>query len=299
MRVLSLLLVLCALVFLASAQVPIPNRPDGYALSPDAPATAPVVLEAFFDLLCPDSKAVWPTIKQVLSQYPQTVYFLMHTFPLPYHTYSFIINNGAHVIDHLTAGNLTAIRAYTDLLFDIQVSYQNPATAKMSPTEVYAKLASDVAGVYDDSSRFQQMLSSNGNVNTETRISWKYGCSRTVSGTPSFLLNGVYIGADSSWSLSDWQSVIDPIINATSTRTTKHHTTTHNQPTHTTTTRSERVAALSAVLNKASQRMSANETCPAGQAVCDYEPKKYECCLKGENCIPNVGCRCLAASGRC
>ena len=173
MKVAFLVVILCALASLGCAQVPIPNRPDGYALSLTAPATAPVVLEAFFDLLCPDSKAAWPTVKQVLSAYPDTVYFLLHTFPLPYHTWSFIANEGAHVMDELTGGNLTAVRAYTDLLFDIQDQYYNAATASMSSTDIYKKLASDVKAVYPDSGSFYTELTTNGDINEETRISWK------------------------------------------------------------------------------------------------------------------------------
>jgi hypothetical protein len=30
---------------------------------------------------------------------------------------------------------------------------------------------------------------------------------RTVSGTPSFFLNGISIDADPSWKLADWQQV--------------------------------------------------------------------------------------------
>lgn len=35
------------------------------------------------------------------------------------------------------------------------------------------------------------------------------------------------------------------------------------------------------------------ETCPNNEKQCDYAPGKFECCLPGEGCIPNVGCRCL------
>ena len=106
-----------------------------------------------------------------------------------------------------------------------------------------------------------------------------------MTGTPTFLLNGVYISADASWALSDWQSVIDPIVNSTTTRRT-------HRPSKAT----EPIAAFSTLLTKAIHHYTANETCPNNQTVCDYAPKKFECCLKGENCIPNVGCRCLADS---
>ena len=257
--------------------------------------TAPVVLEAFYDLLCPDSKASWPIIKQVLAAYESSgqLYFLMHTFPLPYHTWSFIANEGAHVIHALTGGNLTAVLAYTDLLFDIQESYYNAATVKLSTQDIYTKLAADVKAVYADSDSFLTELTTNGDLNEETRISWKYGCSRAITGTPQFLLNGVSIMADASWTVSDWQSVIDPIINATTTlrshrRTHSTITTNKNNKRHI-----EPTAVLSASLNKATLPASKPPTCAANTTLCNWEPNKYECCTKGENCIPNAGCRCL------
>ena len=112
----------------------------------------------------------------------------------------------------------------------------------------------------------------------------RYGCSRGVAGTPTFLLNGVYISADASWSLSDWQSVINPILKAAAARSARAHRAW---------LAAEPVAAFSAVLSKVAHRVRDNETCPTGQTLCDYEPKKFECCTKGEDCIPNVGCRCL------
>jgi len=94
-------------------------------------------------------------------------------------------------------------------------------------------------------------------INDETRISWKYACSRGVVGTPTFLINGVATSADASWSLADWKSVIDPIL--------------------------------------ASNNVVPSEIkdCPSGQVECKYSPGKTQCCLAGERCIQNVGCRCF------
>ena len=44
------------------------------------------------------------------------------------------------------------------------------------------------------------------------RASWKYGASRGVTGTPTFLLNGVVADATPSWTLDDWTKVIDPLL---------------------------------------------------------------------------------------
>jgi hypothetical protein len=70
------------------------------------------------------------------------------------------------------------------------------------------------------------------------------------------LINGVPVSADDSWSLADWKSVIDPILAS-----------------------NEKVSPP-------------NDDCPTGEVKCQYLPTKSQCCLAGERCIPNVGCRC-------
>jgi len=266
----SVLLFALSLMSASTAQTPIPTRPDGYALG-KAAATAPIVLDAFYDLLCPDSAASWPTIKQVVAAYPSDLYFLLHTFPLPYHTNSFIANQGLHVIDHTSHHNTTALLTYTDLLFNIQASYYNAATANSTINSVIASLAAAVqaAGLLSSTAFIKGIADTD--INYETRVSWKYACSRgAVTGTPTFLLNGVFVNADASWQLSDWQTVIDPIIKAGQRMERTHHV---------------RMPVMSA--------SAANSTCKAGQTECDYAPHESECCLPGENCIPNVGCRCV------
>ncbi len=86
-----------------------------------------------------------------------------------------------------------------------------------------------------------------------------------VAGTPTFFINGVTNSDSSSWSLDDWKSVIDPILAS-----------------------NEQVS-------------SQIKDCPAGQKECTYAPHKTQCCLAGESCIPNVGCRCfnLKNGNRC
>ncbi len=41
---------------------------------------------------------------------------------------------------------------------------------------------------------------------------WKYGCSRTVSGTTTAFLNDVRMDFNTNWTLEDWSRVIDPLL---------------------------------------------------------------------------------------
>jgi len=243
-----------AFVGIVSAQVPIPNRPDGYALG--GPADAPIVFEAFYDLMCPDSRASWPVVQQVISHYANNLHFRLHTFPLPYHTWSHVANQGAHVVGK----NATAAFAWTDAVFSAQEAFGNAATAENTRTQVLASFAAlaEKSGI----TSAQTMLSglNDANQDWDTRVSWKYGCSRGITGTPQFLVNGVAVVADPSWSLSDWQFILDSLI-------------------------SQSTSFSSFSSTKLGD-------CPAGQEQCEYLPSKFQCCTAGEACVKNVGCRC-------
>ncbi|CAF4801798.1 unnamed protein product, partial [Rotaria sp. Silwood2] len=52
---------------IALAELPIPSRPSGYGIV--GPADADVIVEMFLDLLCPVSKATWPTALQLMRKY--------------------------------------------------------------------------------------------------------------------------------------------------------------------------------------------------------------------------------------
>ncbi|CAF1179837.1 unnamed protein product [Adineta steineri] len=237
------------------AQVPIPSRPDGWGVG--GPADAHAVIEMFLDPLCPDCKATWPTILEVVQAYGTKIHFRIHTFPLPYHTNSFVVSQGVHVVANATTRNLDAIFQYVTQVFQYQQLWSNDATKSMTMTQVIDSLASfvDKIGIVTKD-KFLAGIASD-DLNEETRISWKYACSRGIVGTPTFLINGVATSADASWSLADWKSVIDPILSSNG------------------------------------EISSEVKTCPSGQVECTYAPHKTQCCLSGERCITNVGCRCF------
>ncbi|CAF3323111.1 unnamed protein product [Rotaria socialis] len=254
-RVTIALIFVAVHVSFASAQAPIPSRPDGYGVG--GPADSHVVVEMFFDPLCPGCKASWPTVLQVIQAYGTRIHVRIHTFPLPYHTNSFVASQGLHVIANATSRNLDSIFQYATKVFENQAAWYNDATQSMTMPQVVDSLATFVAstGLVTKDKFLAGMAMDD--INFETRVSWKYACSRGVLGTPTFFINGVFISADPTWSLNDWKSVIDPILGSN---------------------------------DKISTPV---KDCPPNEKECTYAPHKTQCCLAGENCIPNVGCRCF------
>ena len=82
----------CALGALTPpASVPIPSQPVGIVLG-NGSASAPVQIEVFLELLCPDSSATWRSLKQLYRSYDRTkVRFVIYQFPLPYHSNGFMV----------------------------------------------------------------------------------------------------------------------------------------------------------------------------------------------------------------
>jgi hypothetical protein len=160
-----------------SAQIPIPSRPDGYGVG--GPADAHVVVEMFLDPLCPSCKASWPTILQLIHAYGTRIHFRFHTFPLPYHTNAFVAAQGLHVVANVTNRNLDAIYQYATKVFENQEIWYNDATKSMTMPQVINSLASfvDKTGLVPKAKFLLGMASDD--INYETRVSWKYSCSRS------------------------------------------------------------------------------------------------------------------------
>ncbi|TYZ59446.1 hypothetical protein PybrP1_012785 [[Pythium] brassicae (nom. inval.)] len=184
--IVSLAVVLAGVV---NAQLPIPEAPPGFTVGGGS-ADAGVQLETYIDLMCPASKAAYPGLKKLVAHYKASelrVKFVL--FPLPYHQHSFTAAESAYW--NKQTKDLTAIQV-TDKLYALAKE-----TFPALTHEQWAKGMTGFGGTDADSA---------------ARVSWKYTCSRTVSGTPMYTLNGVPLDADSDWSVDDWRRVIDPLV---------------------------------------------------------------------------------------
>lgn len=82
---LVVILVGCCACWGCRAQIPIPARMDGFVYGGKPPAWGEtVVVEAFLDPVCPDSRDAWPTLKKVVEHYSSRVSVVAHLFPLPW-----------------------------------------------------------------------------------------------------------------------------------------------------------------------------------------------------------------------
>ncbi|PKA60770.1 hypothetical protein AXF42_Ash006404 [Apostasia shenzhenica] len=199
------------LLRIPSAQSPIPARYDGFPYGGSSGIERTILVEAFFDPLCPDSRDSWPPLKQVLLEYYPRVSLIVHPFPLPYHDNSYVACRALHIANML---NASATYPLLELFFQYQEKYYNGLTRNMSRASIIEEIAKDGAQAVGTSLlpafiyAFSDTLS-----DSATRISFKYGCSRGVFGTPFFFVNGFALpDAGSAIDYETWKGTIDPLL---------------------------------------------------------------------------------------
>lgn len=205
----SHLLLAAVLITAGNSQIPLPKRPLGFVYKGGEP-TAPIHLGAFVDLTCPDCQQAWPTLKKVADMYgPETVQFTLQLFPLPYHTNAFLAAQSVYAVE---AYNTSLVISWMDVIFENQNQLYDFQTMDKNRYDVINIIADLGSKIDIDKTVIKDGLT-NTEYNEHTRISWKYGCSRTVSGTPFFFLNGVFVSqASAAWTVEEWKQLIDPLL---------------------------------------------------------------------------------------
>ncbi|XXQ30125.1 Thioredoxin-like fold domain-containing protein [Plasmodiophora brassicae] len=199
--------VVLACVRTAEGQAPIPARPDGWAVGPPG---APVVVDMFLDLMCPDCRADDPIITQLARHYGDRVRIVYHVFPLPYHRNAFAMAQLAHYIGNRL--NTTGFLKWKTGAFAVQDSFGNQATSGLSQDDVNSRLADVVAQHVGIDKESALAALKDGQFDWATRVSWKYACSRAVSGTPTYLVNGVNAFSNEQRTLDAWIALIDGLL---------------------------------------------------------------------------------------
>lgn len=65
------------------AQTLPPAKIDGFVYKNIRVNSDTIVIEAFYDPVCPDSRDSWPPLKQALRYYGSRAWLVVHLFPLP------------------------------------------------------------------------------------------------------------------------------------------------------------------------------------------------------------------------
>ncbi|ELR12897.1 uncharacterized protein ACA1_095270 [Acanthamoeba castellanii str. Neff] len=205
-----LALVLALFTVFVAAQPPIPLASSVFALGD---ADAAIKLEAFVDLQCPDSKAVWPILLQLAKHYgPHKLQLVATLFPLPYHHNAFFAAQARPPFPELARNN-TVFWDYAQYLYDQQDNWGDEATQGIAPLQVITQMSRYAQACCKvDPAAFVKAMGWVSAQNLLARVTWKRAASLGIYGTPQFMINGVSSSADESWTMADWRKLLDPLL---------------------------------------------------------------------------------------
>ncbi|KAK3142948.1 hypothetical protein QOZ80_4BG0354810 [Eleusine coracana subsp. coracana] len=139
---LQLVIIGCWVCCVCLAQIPIPSRMDGFVYGRKSPAWGEtVVVEAFFDPVCPDSRDAWPVLKKAVEHYGSRVSVVVHLSPLPYHSNAFTACRSINVANKL---NPTFVYPLLERFFKYQEGYYNQPTYTRSRATVVDEITSSI-----------------------------------------------------------------------------------------------------------------------------------------------------------
>ncbi|CAL5349447.1 unnamed protein product [Camellia sinensis] len=252
---------------IVDAQVTTPAKFDGFVYKNRPVSIDSIMIEAFFDPVCPDSRDSWPPLKQALDFYGPRVSLIVHPFALPYHDNAFVSSRALHIINKLNTSatydllelffkqqETLALRKRGMLfstpregyiqgslhhLFGAHTSERRTSKCSLSAVNVVASQKRYIGEEFYNQQTFNMSRASivqhivklatkavgnsyhsavesgftDRKTDLMTRVSFKYGCSRGVFGTPFFFVNGFALPtAGPTLDYSQWRGLIDPLI---------------------------------------------------------------------------------------
>ncbi|XP_030950805.1 uncharacterized protein LOC115974543 [Quercus lobata] len=210
---LSFFMFLIFYVVNVGAQTLPPARTDGFVYKNHQVNSDTIIIEAFYDPVCPDSRDSWPPLKKALHYFGSHTWLVVHLLPLPFHDNAFVASRALHIVNNL---NTSATFPLLEHFFKYQEKFYTAQTRNLSRAvivEEIVKFATEVVG----SSYYSVIKSGFNDTKTDlkTRISFKYSTSRGVYGTPFFFVNGFLLHDNGSTiDFKGWKSTIDTLIGA-------------------------------------------------------------------------------------
>ncbi len=189
--------------------IPVPSRRSGYRTGS---ASAPLMVEVFFDLECPFSKKGWNNVMKVRDAYTsEQIYWVFQPMSLGNHRQSWDATKAVIAVSDTDTRKFIDFVSY---LFSRQAEFANEAWKDKTQTEFHkflAECAAEAVGQKDER-QFLDSLNSE-EVYAQARIPARFATIKGVWSTPTFFINGAEATElSSSSSPQDWQSIIDKLL---------------------------------------------------------------------------------------
>jgi hypothetical protein len=185
---------------LSQQLTPIPSPSDGFLLGP---LLTNFTIDVFYDHLCVNSKNAFPGLYQYWQNNQNWLGLRIHVLPLPYHHYSFVVAQAGRYIQQNYPAKFMSFVSFMFQYQNIVLNGYTAWTLEIANLRI-AGLTNQATGV--PTTEVVNALSDD-TINYSSRLSYKYAGARTMTGTPLYLINDVWVPSASTFTTSsDWSS---------------------------------------------------------------------------------------------
>jgi len=134
----------------------------------------------------------WPMLSATYDKWADKVKFNYHLFPLPYHTWAFLLAKSAQVVGLYGTNDDVFNFIDTAYLPDMQALIYNSATTDITYGDVQAIVSAWVTNSTSVSAvTYNDAMANDEDAELNTRYAWKQSTLNGISGTPLYNINGV------------------------------------------------------------------------------------------------------------
>ena len=187
--------------------VPIPKLYPGYSIGSN---NAPLKLEMFMVLNCPYVEAFFNTsFDYIHEHYIKTnkLQMILHQYPLPYFSTCWDITLTAKIMFNLNRNNYIS---FIRNVLNNRNLISNDNTLEITRLELFKRIYENFVQKYNfiTFERFKYELGTR-----ENRVSciqdYKFASSKSISGTPQYLFNGVFMNKAGRYTLEEWKEFLN------------------------------------------------------------------------------------------
>lgn len=189
--------------------IPIPHRPSGFLIGDIA---AQITIDAFIDIQCPHSQAIWPTLLAVSKHYHHSpVSLRVHLITLSNHRQAWDMSLGLFA---LADNDAKVFFDFATFIFERQSEFYNQVFMFKTHDDLI-QLIADYAQTHALVNRadfIKRMGDEDIYIKARTPI--RYAATKSVWATPTLFINNAdKVPVDHTSTLAEWQALIDPLLN--------------------------------------------------------------------------------------
>lgn len=188
--------------------IPIPIRASGFTVGH---LEADVKIDVFIDLQCPHSRQLWPNLMAVRELYENArLNITVHIITLSNHRQAWEVSLGLFALAQNDA--LTAFD-FIGFIYSKQELFYNQPFLNKTHADL-RELVADFAVEFADVDREEYLLKAQEHdVYIAARTPIRFAATRAVWATPTLFINNAdNVPVNHRSSLSNWQTVIDPLL---------------------------------------------------------------------------------------